>query len=598
MVIDDSAAEIDLLNAILHEQYRIRAAVNGAEALRMLAGGETPDLILLDILMPDLDGYDVCRRLKNDPLTTGIPVIFISALSSIEDEITGFQLGAVDYITKPISPPIVRARVRTHLALNDRQRALQIEVDERTKDLNEARVQLQQKLREHDAALRHADYLFNFDTLTGLPNRRMFNDVVDKSIQNAQHSGEPLVVMGLRLDRFPLINSTFGEAAGDELLMVTARRLQEALPAVRLLARVGGCKYAALVTGEANAGLDAIMKQSLGLAEQALQAISRPCEMNGQQFDITATVGLSAFPEDGDSAVELMRHMQLAMEQTRMDGARRIERYNASVATGLSAAFAMEGRLKQALREKQLIPYYQPKVDARSGRIVGAEALIRWPKEGGGFINPIDFIPVAEETGLIVELDSYMLSVVCQQVSQWRTKLGDSRVAINLSANHFRGSDLAEELRAVLAETGAAPGNVELEITEGAFISDLNVATQKLEAARQLGLHVALDDFGTGYSSMSYLKRLPIDTLKIDRSFVRDVCEESNTAGIVGAIITLAHGLKLTVVAEGVETESQQQFLGQRGCDLVQGYLYSPAIPAAEMGQLLERGRIEMKLPR
>jgi EAL domain-containing protein (putative c-di-GMP-specific phosphodiesterase class I) len=367
---------------------------------------------------------------------------------------------------------------------------------------------------------------------------------------------------------------------------------------VKLLARVGGCKYAALLTGEPGAGIDSVMQQAQALAEQALAAISRPSEINGQRLDIAAAVGLSVFPEDGDNAVELMRHMQLAMEQTRMEGARRIERYNPRVATGLSAAFAMEGRLKQALREKQLIPFYQPKVEARSGRIIGAEALIRWPREGGGFINPIDFIPVAEETGLIVELDSYMLRLVCAQVSQWRNLLGDSRVAINLSANHFRGSDLAEELRAVLAQTGADPRNVELEITEGAFISDLNVATQKIDAARQLGLHVALDDFGTGYSSMSYLKRLPIDTLKIDRSFVRDVCEESNTAGIVGAIITLAHGLRLTVVAEGVETEAQQRFLGQRGCDVVQGYLYSPAIPAAEMGQLLERGRLEMKLPR
>lgn len=589
LVVDDAAENIDLLVNALKEDYKVRAATDGLTALSLVRR-YPPDIILLDVVMPGLDGYEVCRALRDDPLTSRIPVIFITAMNDVEDEKHGLDLGAVDYITKPFSPPLVKARVRNQLALQDQRRALEQEVQARTAELASANAALASEIVARAQAMERADYLFNFDALTGLPNRRQFMDRLDRILMRAAKSATKVALIGVGLDRFQVIKTTLGGAASDQMLMQTAQRLQRSLQPDDLLGRTGGEEFATVVSLERRT-TESIPPDPGQLSKLLLSSLGPDIELPSGKAEIRASAAYALFPEDGSSASELMRHMESALEHVKHLGGSRAERFDRQMDTATGTPFIMELRIREALQHRMFVPYYQPKLEAATGRVVGAEALIRWPTPGGGMVSPGKFILVAERCGLISAIDRFMLEEVCKQLAVWCGRLEDFRVAVNVSATAFQSDSLVATVREVLQHSGVNPRHLELEITEHALITDINVACAKLQALRDLGLRIALDDFGTGYSSMNYLQHLPLDTLKVDRTFVREIEANCNAAAIVKAIIAMAKAMGLDVVAEGVETRAQLDFITEHGgCAVIQGWVYSPAVPAHEMEAILARG--------
>ncbi|MDR3417928.1 MAG: EAL domain-containing protein [Nevskia sp.] len=591
LVVDDTPENIDVLTDLLKDDYKVRAAVDGPTALSLVRKFP-PDIVLLDIMMPGMNGYEVFQAIHDDPLTCHIPVIFITSMNEVESEKKGLDMGAADYITKPFSPPLVQARVRNHLALQDRRRALELEVQSRTRELADANAALANEVVLRTKAMERAEYLFNFDALTGLPNRRQFMDRLERLLARAQHDGGKLALVGVSLDRFNVVKTTLGGAVGDQMLAQTGQRLQHSLPAHDLLARTGGEEFAAVVslaTGlTGNAAEDA-----QELAARLRATLATPFELSSGKAEVRASAAYALFPDDGASAGELMRHMETTLEHVKLAGGNRAERFDRNIDSAAGAAFAIELRVRDALKTRALVPYYQPKVEPISGRVVGAETLVRWPIPGGGMISPGKFIPVAERSGLIDDIDRFMLEETCAQVAEWGKRFDDFRIAVNLSASAFQSDFLVANVRSALQRTGAQARHLELEITEHALITDLTVAISKLQALRDLGVRIALDDFGTGYSSMSYLRRLPLDVIKIDQSFVRDIERDRNAAAIVRALITMARALDLHIVAEGVETQAQLDFIVEHGGNaIVQGWIYCPAVPAAAMEEILAQGVI------
>lgn len=589
LVVDDAPENIDILVNTLKDEYKVRAATDGLSALA-LTHKHPPDIILLDVVMVPLDGYGVCRALRDDPLTRHIPVIFITSMNDVEDEKKGLDLGAVDYIAKPFSPPLVKARVRNHLALQDQRRALEQEVRARTRELETVNAALASEVLGRTQAMERAEYLFNFDALTGLPNRRQFVDRLERMLARAVADNKKLVLVGIGLDRFKVVKTVIGGTAAEQMLVQTAQRLQQQLQADDLLGRIGGEEFAMLVSLKDRAG-EALALDPQELCGLLLSSLARDMELSSGKAKVRASAAYALFPEDANSAPHLMRHMESALEYVKCTGGSRAERFHRQMDNAAGATFLMEVRIREALVQHAFVPYYQPKLEAITGRVVGAEALIRWPIPGGGMISPGEFILVAERSGLISAIDRFMLREVCRQVAQWGGRFRGFRVAVNISASAFQSDSLVDAVLETLRQTGAHPQHLELEITEHALITDMSVVCAKLRALRDAGLRIALDDFGTGYSSMSYLQHLPLDTLKVDRAFVREI-EANRTAGaIVRAIIAMARAMDLDVVAEGVETDAQLQFICEHGEDvIIQGGVYSAAVTAAEMEAIFARG--------
>jgi diguanylate cyclase (GGDEF)-like protein len=589
LVVDDAPENIDVLVSVLKGDYKVRAAIDGPTALSLVRR-YPPDIILLDVVMPGMSGYEVCSVLREDPLTRHIPVIFITSRNEVEDEQQGLDLGAVDYITKPFSPPIVKARVRNHLALVDRRRALEQEVQARTIELANANAALASEVTARVQAMERADYLFNFDALTGLPNRRQFMDRLERIAARAAASNEKLALIGVGLDRFHVVKTTLGGAVSDQLLIQTGLRLQHSLQPDDLLARIGGEEFATVVSLERRSGATVAVDAG-ELSKLLLSSLGRDMELVSGKAEVRASAAYALFPEDGSCASELMRHMESALEHVKHIGGSRAERFDRQMDRATGATFVMELRIREALENRTFVPFYQPKVETVTGRVVGAEALIRWPVSGGGMISPGKFILVAERCGLISAIDRFMLGEVCKQIAQWSARYDDFQIAVNISAPAFQSDSLVATVHAALQDSGANPRHLQLEITEHALITDLNVASAKLKALRDMGVRIALDDFGAGYSSMSYLQHLPLDVLKVDHTFVREIEANRNAAAIVKAIIAMAKAMELDVIAEGVETRAQLDFITEHGGKaIIQGWIYCPAVPAAEMEEILSRG--------
>ncbi len=589
LVVDDTPENIDVLTGLLKDHYRVRAAVDGPTALS-LARKFPPDIILLDIMMPGMDGYEVCRVLREDPYTQHIPVVFITALNEVESEKKGLDLGAVDYITKPFSPPLVLARVRNHLALQSRRRALEQEVQVRTRELAQANTALANEVVARMKAMERAEYLFNYDPLTGLPNRHQFLERLDRMIVRAKEDGQGLALVGLSLDRFNVVKTTLGGTVSDQLLIQTAQRLLQAMHATDLLGRVGGEEFATVISLSGRPEGQP-MEDAGTLSERLQSTLGKPFELSSGTAEVHASAAYALFPEDADTATELMRRMETALEHVKLVGDTHAERFDQSMTATVGAAAVMEMRIREALKDRAFVPYYQPKVAAVGGRVMGAEALIRWQAPNGSFVSPGRFIPIAERCNLIGAIDRYMLEAVCEQVAHWGNRYKDFRIAINVSASAFQSDELVGSVLAALQNTGARPEHLELEITEHALISDLSIAIGKLQALRDLGIRIALDDFGTGYSSMSYLRRLPLDVIKVDQSFVRDIEKDRNAAAIVKALITMTKALDLHLIAEGVETQAQLDFITEQDpAAEVQGWIFAPAVPADRMEAYFEDG--------
>ncbi|MGH8548904.1 MAG: putative bifunctional diguanylate cyclase/phosphodiesterase, partial [Methylococcales bacterium] len=419
--------------------------------------------------------------------------------------------------------------------------------------------------------------LLYVDDLTRLPNRVAFQDRLLQDIAYARRNGNQLAVMFIDIDHFKDVNDNLGHAAGDDLLKLLAKRVGRCVRTEDTLARLGGDEFVVVLSsirGPEGADIK---------AQYILKALSEPFYVAMKEIYVGASIGISIFPDDGNEWKSLLKNADTAMYRAKAMGRNNYQFYTREMSASISARVEMESDLRRAVQNNELTLYYQPKVDLRSSRVVGAEALIRWKHPRRGFLPPNSFIPIAEETGLINEIGAWCMITACKQFKNWQDEKGfTGRIAVNVSVREFMSPSFVDNVRDCLRRSGLAGEYLEIEITENTVLECSNETLDKLNQLANMGVTVAIDDFGVGYSAFSYLKRLKVQVLKIDRSFVRDVPEDRSGAAVIDGMIQLAHKLNLQVVAEGVEFQSQYDFLKQHGCDLVQGYLIAKPMPSLE----------------
>jgi diguanylate cyclase (GGDEF)-like protein/PAS domain S-box-containing protein len=425
-------------------------------------------------------------------------------------------------------------------------------------------------------------FLADHDELTALPNRSLFRQALNKALQRAERSKKMLSILFFDLDRFKNINDSLGHDAGDEVLRAVAERLTACVRKIDMVARFGGDEFAVLTEG-----LTA-EDQASTVARKILEALSKPMILAGRQYRPAASIGISTYPTDGRDVQSLLKNADIAMYRAKEEGRGTFQFYSEMLNTHSVQRLEFESNLSSALNNHEFVLYYQPKVDLATGRVTGLEALIRWISPQLGFVSPGDFISIAEETGLIVPIGRWVAQTACVRNRAWqKVGLPPLRIAINISARQITDKGLVEFISDTLRKTGLTAESLELEITESAVMSNQDHAEKVLNQLKALGFHLTMDDFGTGYSSLAYLKRFPFDSVKIDQSFVRGIPSNRDDCAIVEAIVAMARSLDLKVVAEGVETQEQSDFLREIGCDQIQGYLFSKPVPSAEIVSLL-----------
>jgi diguanylate cyclase (GGDEF)-like protein len=592
LIVDDKPENLHVLSMLLTEQgYNVRGVISGAMALRAVQSAP-PHLILLDIMMPDMDGYSVCQRLKANPKTESIPIIFISALDEIFDKVEAFKNGGIDYITKPFQWEEVLARVKTHLslaaahtALSEMNSTLEQRIDERTSQLEAEtaqRYEIQQELL----------HLALHDPLTGLPNRTSFSHFLTQALEQAQRQSHyRFAVFYLDCDRFKMVNDSLGHTLGDRLLVAVAQRLRNCLKSKGKLARLGGDEFAILLEDIVDASA------AIKLAEQVNHTLGQLYVIDQQEIFMNACIGIVMGDGHYTQPEHLLRDADTAMYRAKSFGTGRFEIFNDAMHLQARQQLQIENNLRRATERKdEFVVYYQPIVEVETEQITGFEALIRWPQAHSPMMLPDAFIKIAEATDLIIPMDLWMIESAYEQLQTWAThfqELPPLVMSVNLSAKHFlpeHQPKLINLIDRVLSQPhGFLEHQLKLEITESTIIHDPEGTIQFLHALKRRGVQLSIDDFGTGYSSLSYLHQFPVDTLKVDRQFVQKIQIEGQECSIIKTITTLGHQLGLSLVAEGVETQEQLDYLKTVYCQEVQGYLFSPPVPGTVATELLQR---------
>ena len=688
LMVDDVPENIHELLDALKDEYRIMVANSGPKALELALGATPPDLVLLDIVMPGMDGYEVCRQIKASAAGHGIPVIFVTVVDSAEQKVKGFGLGAADFITKPFDIDEVRARVRTHLELARLRQSLEQLVAQRTALLNQSEEKyriladyspnweywiapdasylyvspacehesgyapqdffsdpdlmdkiihpddlaawhqhgpaadgagskllifrirakdgserwiehvsntvrdksgrsLGQRGSHRNISKRHEaeqrlDFYINRDPLTGLPNRVLFREFLDRTLQRAQRDKSQFALLIVNLDNFRAINESLGHSQGDQLLIEASRRLCALLPNLDAIARISADEFNIILNQNAQAGsIDLV-------AQRMIDAMGSLFTLKDSSVYVGASIGIAMYPDDGNDAEALQSNAAAALYQAKLRGRGMLRFYSAEMMGRSKERLTLETALRQSVERGELRLFYQPQVDLGSGEIVGVEALVRWQHPERGLIPPGVFIPLAEESGYVVTLGEWVLRTACQQMKQWVSLgLPLRQVAVNVSAVQLSRGALVATVQDALRETGIAPGMLELEITESSVMLDREQSLKTVASLKAIGVLLSIDDFGTGYSSLAYLQQLAVDKLKIDIAFVRDMTTNVNNAAIVKAIIALGHSLGLEIIGEGVESLEQARQLHALRCNCMQGYLVSRPIPADAMTQFL-----------
>ena len=552
MMVDDEPTTIDVLEMFLQgEGYENFVRLTDSRLALEAISEQRPDVLLLDLKMPHVGGLEILQAMRDDEELRHIPVIILTSSTDAETKLQALEFGATDFLGKPVDPSELALRLRNTLE-----------------------------------AKAYRDRIAYFDAPTGLPNRRLFMERLKPALRRAGEASAKCALLRIEIDRFRQIRDTLGQSVGDALLRASGERLEKCLdPAdptlpdectAQLLSRVGGSEFVLALVGVGSAA------HAAAFAKRALSVLAEPIWVDGQELFASASAGIGLFPDDGDSGERLMEQTGIATQHALRSGGNSYQFYNASLNAQSLERLGLETRLRRALERDELSLVYQPKVDVQSGRIVGAEALMRWQHPELGNVSPERFIPIAEETGLIGALGRWALVTACRQNDAWR-RAGHPpiKVAVNVSSRQFRAGNVLEMIRS-LVSSGLDSSQLVLELTESAIMENPNETSATLRAIKELGVTISVDDFGTGYSSLSYLKRLPLDELKIDRSFVQGIPGDEDDVAIVTAVIMMAHSLGLRVVAEGVETPEQLALLRERGCDVYQGYLCSrPAAPEA-----------------
>lgn len=782
LVVDDVSANLAVVSENLARHgFRLRVARTGQAALK-IAQRTPPDLILLDVQLPDLDGFEVCRRLKADNRTSEIPVIFMTVMNQTEDKVRGFDVGGVDYITKPVQHEEVLARVTTHLRLRELSRKLEESkenleqrVAERTSELAHTNLSLRREIverqqmevalqhlnrelraisdcnqvlvravdeqellddvcrivcqeagyrmawvgypdndeaktihpvawaghhddyltqtrmswddtphgrgpsgtavrtgeiasiddfatdpcavpwreaalrrgfrslialplkdefnqtfgvlniysdevnafpeeeqrllqelagdlafgivtlrrrQEHQRAEEQIEHLAYHDPLTQLPNRRLLLHRLDRALAAGIHRLSYGALLFVDLDNFKILNDTRGHVVGDQLLIEVAQRLVTCVSPQDTVARVGGDEFMVLLSKLGN-GTHEAAQRSQAVAKNILHELNRPYLFEEYEHHNTLSVGIALFCGSKHSLEEIMKQADIALYQAKKDGRNALRFFDPELEAALAARAALEMALRRAIDQQQFFLHCQPQYDRDRG-LIGAELLLRWNHPERGLVSPAEFIPLAEESGLILPIGQWVLEMACSRLKQWacHPHTRDIDLAINVSQYQFRQPDFVDQVRLTLSNSGAPPHRLKIELTESLLIDDIEGSIQKMHALKALGVAFSLDDFGTGYSSLSYLTHLPLEQLKIDMSFVRNLPHNHNDAVVTQAIINLAKSLELSVIAEGVETEPQRQFLEEHGCTTYQGYLFSKPVTLEDFEHMAKAGQV------
>src|SRR5436190_8964688 len=572
LIIDDEEPIRNLLSAILSSYYVCQTASSAEEALKALATKKF-ELVVSDIDMGGMSGLEFVPRLHS--LYPDTVVVMISGNQDIESAIEAMRVGAFDYITKPLDLRHVEAAV---------ERALHHHVLLREK--RQYKEQMEQLLEERTAEV---DRLAYYDTVTQLPNRSLFEDRLAQSVAIAKSSDQNLGVLFISLDQFKKVNDTLGHAPGDGLLKEFAERLKSCISETDTVARFGSDEFVLLQTNIKGT------KDVIETIRSLSQVLKFPFDLDGQELFATASVGVSLFPLDGEDSQNLLKNAGVALYKAKRSGGSNYQFYTADMHDLASRRLAMETSLRRAIQNEEFLVYYQPRICVDTLEVTGVEALVRWQHPQLGLIAPSEFIPLAEDTGLIVPIGEWVLRTACLQNKRWQDQgFAPLQMAVNICARQFHDQDLAQTIIRILDETNLAPKYLELELTESSIMQNAEFAAETLSGLKSMGMKISIDDFGTGYSSLASLKRLPIDALKIDKSFVSDATTDPDDASLVMAIITLAHNLRLKVIAEGVETEEQLQFLNLLRCDEIQGYLFSKPVPAEDLVALLDSHSVSL----
>jgi diguanylate cyclase len=559
VVDDDPGARLLVGSALEVAGFSVLTAADGKSALGMFHA-QPVDCVVLDVVMPGMSGFDVCRALRAFPDSRHVPVLMQTSLDDMESVQRAYNAGATDFSSKGINPMLLAERVKFLVRAK----------------------QTQDQLRDSEARVRSLAY---YDPLTGLPNRQRLLQILEKQVAWASPRQRGIAVLMLDVDNFSRINDTQGQTVGDGLLKEIAHRLQHCLRDSQRtqkgqeaekddtndwVARTGGDEFALALPGVSAPETAQVVAQRVQLA------LARPFVFAQQEIPLSATIGVSLFPGDASSAESLIRNADAAMHHGKKAGHGRLEFFKKSISTRAAKYLSMEADLRKAIDRSEFALHYQPRLAIEGMRVEAVEALLRWWHPQRGFVSPDEFIPLAEQTGLIVEIGDWVLREACAQARRWRDAGGPGwQVAVNVSGVQFRDGSLVERVSRAIDAAGIEPRMIELEFTEGALIEYSAVVSKAVKSLKELGVATALDDFGTGYSSLSYLRHFPIDTLKIDRVFVRDIVSKSGgNTPLVDAIIAMAKSLGLSTVAEGVETEGQWQYLKSRQANQVQGFLF------------------------
>lgn len=572
LVVDDVPPNLDFLSTVLTQQgYKVRSAISGSVALK-IAKAAQPDLILLDIKMPDMDGYEVCRLLKANPLTQEIPVIFLSALDQTDDKVKAFGLGGVDYIPKPFQAEELLARVGNHIKL----RAAQSEIQKLNAELEQRVIQrtaqLEKEIGERLRMQEEILHMATHDTLTGLPNRsfllQRLRQVLDQA-KISRNSGLALIL--LQCNRLQLVKNSLGHHAVDQLVVSMTRRLETFMEPGWLLANCGEDTFAILI--ENNKGKDYIVR----FVEKLQQDIGYPFCIDNNSIYGQLAIGIALYSQQYQHPIHMLRDASTALSCATSKGMDKIQIFNAQMHQRTLSFFKVQNELHRALNNHELILVYHPIISLADNYLNGLEALVRWNHPQNGLLVADEFIPIAEETELIVDLDRYILRQACNQLKDWQDKdlLHSSfRLHVNISAQQLTQRDFIEYLDNVLAETQIDHQNLAFDITEYGLMQQTDAVLATLEQLKRYQIMVSIDDFGTGSSSLSYLYSLKIENLKIDRAFIRQMNSTTKGLKVIKAIVNLAHELGMTVTAEGVENSVQLATLETLGCEYMQGYLW------------------------
>jgi len=561
LLIEDNPGDARLIQEMLAEDpetsFQLNCVDRLSRGLEFLAAGKT-GLVLLDLSLPDSHGLDTFAKVYAH--SPAVPIIVLTGNDDQTVALSAVKTGAQDYL--------VKGKIDRELLV----RAMQYSIERKC----------YQEQLEHQA---------NYDALTGLPNRNLLLDRLKQAVF-AQRSVRSIAVVFIDLDHFKFVNDSLGHSAGDKLLQLMADRLRAAVRDGDTVARLGGDEFVLILNDQPN---DEVIFRAM---QRITGEVSEPVSIDGKELYVTCSAGISLHPQDGTDIETLLKNADAAMYRAKEHGRNNFQFYTSEMNRLVNERLALESSLWRALERDEFLLHYQPKLDLRTGAIVGAEALVRWQHPESGLVLPARFIPLAEETGLIVRLGEWVLRAACTQNRAWQDAgLKPITVSVNLSARQFRHEGLFKSVAGILSETGLKPEHLEMELTESMVMHNAEAAIAVLNGLREIGVHLSVDDFGTGHSSLSYLKSLPIGILKIDGSFVWDIRDRpgKDTGILAQAIISLGHSLKLKVVAEGVETAAQLKFLKAHRCDEAQGFYLSKPVPPEKFGRLLAAGKLKRK---